>query len=209
MILRTVSLHCLICAITTSELIYKGATQTIHKRYIPFKITYTIHSFQVLYSSPIHHKEKLNPVFFVHFTLLCSMARILALDYGKKRTGIAVTDPLQIIATALDTVDTNELIGYLKKYIALEPVEKILIGYPLNMDDSPTDATPLVEKFIKKFSNVFPALPVVTVDERMTSRMASQAIAGMGLKKKDRERKELIDSVAAVIILQEYLENRG
>ncbi|RYE24892.1 MAG: Holliday junction resolvase RuvX [Sphingobacteriales bacterium] len=135
------------------------------------------------------------------------MARVLALDYGKKRTGIAVTDPIQIIATALDTIDTGELIGYLKKYMATEPVELVLIGYPLNMDDSPTDATPLVEKFIGKFKNVFPTLPIRKVDERMTSRMASQAIAQMGLKKKDRERKELIDAVSAVIMLQEYLEN--
>lgn len=133
------------------------------------------------------------------------MARILALDYGKKRTGIAVSDPLKIIATALDTVDTGELIGYLKKYMATEPVETIIIGYPLNMDGTPTDATPLVEKFIKKFGNVFPDLPVVKSDERMTSKMASREIAGMGLKKKDRERKELIDAVAAVMMLQEYM----
>lgn len=133
------------------------------------------------------------------------MARIIALDYGKKRTGIAVSDPLQIIASALDTVDSGELIGYLKKYIAAEPVEKVIIGYPLNMDDSPTDATPLVEKFIIKFGNVFPQMPVEKVDERMTSKMASQQIALMGLKKKDREKKELIDAVAAVIMLQEYM----
>jgi putative Holliday junction resolvase len=133
------------------------------------------------------------------------LARILALDYGKKRTGIAVSDPLKIIATALDTVDTGELIGYLKKYMATEPVETIIIGYPLNMDGTPTDATPLVEKFIKKFGNVFPDLPVVKSDERMTSKMASREIAGMGLKKKDRERKELIDAVAAVMMLQEYM----
>ncbi len=133
------------------------------------------------------------------------MARIIALDYGKKRTGIAVTDPLKIIASALDTVDSGELIGYLKKYIAREPVEKILIGYPLNMDGSPTDATPLVEKFIIKFSNVFPDMPVEKTDERMTSKMASKAISEMGLKKKDREKKELIDTVSAVMMLQEYL----
>lgn len=137
------------------------------------------------------------------------MGRIVALDYGKKRTGVAATDPLQIIATAVDTVETGELIGWLKKYIAAEPVEMIVIGYPLNFDDTPTDATSLVEKFIGKFKNVFPDMPVVTWDERMTSRMASQAIAEMGLKKKIRERKELVDSIAAVIILREYLESRG
>ena len=136
------------------------------------------------------------------------MARVMALDFGKKRTGIAVTDPLQIIATGLETVDSNELIGYLKKYFAREQVEKVLIGYPLNFDDTATDATPLVEKFIGKFQHVFPNLPIQKVDERMTSRMASQAIAGMGLKKKDRQSKELIDTVSAVIILQEYLESR-
>lgn len=137
------------------------------------------------------------------------MARILALDYGKKRTGIAVTDPLQIIASALDTVDSNELIGYLKKYFLREEVERIVIGYPLNFDDSPTDATPLVEKFIGKFLHVFPSLPVEKWDERMTSKMASQSISQMGLKKKNREEKGLIDQVSAVIILQEYLESRS
>ena len=133
------------------------------------------------------------------------MARIIAIDYGKKRTGIAVTDPLQIIATALDTVDSDELIGYLKKYIQKEPVEKVLVGYPLNMDNTPTHATPLVEKFILKFGNVFPNLPVEKIDERMTSKMASKEISGMGLKKSDREKKELIDAVSAVMMLQEYL----
>lgn len=134
------------------------------------------------------------------------MARILALDYGKKRTGIAVTDPLQIIATALETVATDELIGYLKKYIASEKVEKVVIGYPLNFDDSPTHATPLVDKFISKFSHVFPQLPIVTWDERLTSKMAAQTIAQLGLGKKQRENKALLDSISATIILQEYLE---
>lgn len=137
------------------------------------------------------------------------MARIIALDIGKKRTGVAVSDPLQIIATALDTVDSGELIGYLKKYIQQEPVEKILVGYPLNMDNTPTHATPLVEKFIVKFGNVFPQMPVEKTDERMTSKMASRAISEMGLKKKDRESKELIDSVSAVMMLQEYLSHKS
>ena len=136
------------------------------------------------------------------------MGRIMALDYGKKRTGIAVTDPLKIIASALNTVDTGELIGYLKRYFATEQVERVLIGYPLNLDDSDTDATPLVDKFIPKFQHVFPAIPIEKVDERLSSRMASQAIAGMGLRKKEREKKELIDAVSAVILLQEYLESQ-
>jgi putative Holliday junction resolvase len=137
------------------------------------------------------------------------LARILSIDFGKKRTGLAVSDPLQIIATALGTVDSNELIGYLKKYIAAEPVEKVLVGYPLNFDNSPTDATPLVDKFIVKFGNVFPQMPVEKTDERMTSKIASQAIAGMGLKKKERENKALIDAISAVMMLQEYLAHRN
>ena len=99
------------------------------------------------------------------------MGRIMALDYGKRRTGIAVTDPLKIIASALNTVDTGELIGYLKKYFATEQVERVLIGYPLNLDDSDTDATPLVDKFIPKFQHVFPTIPIEKVDERLSSRM--------------------------------------
>lgn len=137
------------------------------------------------------------------------MARILALDYGKKRTGIAVSDPLKIIARGLETVETRELIGYLKNYMKTEEVEKVIIGYPLNFDDTPTDATPLVDKFIGKFKHVFPDLEIEKKDERLTSKMASQAISGMGLKKKEREKKELIDTVAAVIILQEYLESHS
>lgn len=137
------------------------------------------------------------------------MARIMALDYGKKRTGIAVSDPLQIIARGLETVDTGELIGYLKKYFKEEEVEKVIIGYPLNFDDTPTHATPLVEKFIGKYKHVFPDVEIEKVDERLSSKMASQAIAGMGLKKKDREEKGLIDTVAATILLQDYLEKHA
>ena len=136
------------------------------------------------------------------------MARILALDFGKKRTGIAVTDPLQIIATGLDTVESKDLIWYLKQYFKTEPVELVLIGYPLNFDDTATDATAAVEKFIKNFEKVFPHIPIQKVDERMTSKMASQAISNMGLKKKDREQKSLIDKVSATIILQEYLQSK-
>ena len=135
------------------------------------------------------------------------MARILAIDYGKKRTGIAVSDPLKIIATGLETVDTNELIGYLKKYMKEEPVEKVIIGYPLNFDNTPTDATPLVEKFIGKYKNVFPDLEIEKVDERFSSKMAATAISGMGLKKKVREEKALLDTVAATLMLQDYLES--
>ncbi len=137
------------------------------------------------------------------------MARIIAIDYGKKRTGLAVTDPLKIIATGLETIESGALIPYLKKYFQQEEVELILIGYPLNMDDTPTDATPLVDKCIKDLKRVFPDMPLETIDERMTSKMASDAISGMGLRKKERQKKELIDLVAATMMLQEYLENHA
>ena len=133
------------------------------------------------------------------------MARILSIDYGGKRTGLAVTDPLQIIATGLCTVETPKLMAFLKDYFVKEPVELVLIGMPTNWDDSDTHATPLVKKFIEQFKKQFPSIPVKEVDERYTSKMASQAIAQMGLKKKQRQSKALVDEVAATIILQEYL----
>lgn len=137
------------------------------------------------------------------------MSRILCIDYGGKRTGLAATDPLQIIATSLGMVETKNLLDYLKKYLSAEPVERVLIGYPLNTDGTPTHATPLVEGFIRRFKKEFPALPIEQVDERYSSKWASQAIAGMGLKKKERERKGIIDEVSAVMLLQEWLQNRG
>ncbi len=133
------------------------------------------------------------------------MARILSIDYGLKRTGLAVTDPLQIIATGLTTVGSNELIPYLREYFTREQVEMIIVGEPRNWDDSPTHATPLVEKFVKELQKNFPAIPVTMVDERYTSKMAKDAMLEMGLKKKDRRNKALVDEIAATIMLQEYL----
>jgi putative holliday junction resolvase len=135
------------------------------------------------------------------------MARILAIDYGGKRTGIAVTDPLQIIATGLQTIESAELIPFLKKYFATESVELIIIGLPVNWDDSDTHATPLVKAAIKKLQKEFPAIPLKTVDERYTSKMAKDAMLQMGLKKKDRRDKKLVDEIAATIMLQEYLQS--
>jgi putative Holliday junction resolvase len=133
------------------------------------------------------------------------MARILSIDYGGKRTGIAVTDPLQIIATGLTTIASNELIPYLKKYFASEVVELIIIGMPVNWDESDTHGTPLVKAVIKKLQKEFPDMPLKTVDERYTSKMAKDAMLQMGLKKKDRRNKKLVDEIAATIMLQEYL----
>ena len=136
------------------------------------------------------------------------MPRILAIDYGLKRTGIAVTDPLQIIATGLTTIESPQLIAFLQTYIAKETVEKINIGDPRNLDDSDTHATPLVLKIIEKIKKTFPAIPVETVDERYTSKMAKQAMLDMGMKKKQRRDKAVVDQIAATIILQEYLQAR-
>ncbi len=133
--------------------------------------------------------------------------RILCIDYGGKRTGLAVTDPLKIIATALATIESKNLITYLKEYIAKEPVELILIGMPLNLDDTPTHGTPLVLAAIKQLQKNFPTIPIKTVDERYSSKFASQAMVQMGMKKKDRQVKGNIDQVAATMLLQEYLSN--
>ena len=135
------------------------------------------------------------------------MSRILCIDYGKKRTGIAVTDPLKIIATALTTVETKDIFPFLKKYFQQEDVELVLIGEPKNLDDSDTHATPLVYQFIQKFKKDFPLLKIETVDERYTSKLAVQAMIEMGMKKKNRQVKGNIDQIAAAIMLQEYLKN--
>src|SRR5688572_9277487 len=136
------------------------------------------------------------------------MPRILAIDYGLKRTGIAVTDPLQIIATGLTTVESKQLIPFLKDYFSKEEVEMIIIGEPKNWDDSDTHATPLVEKCIVELKKNFPSLPVKKVDERYISKMAKDAMLEMGLKKKARRDKALVDEIAATIMLQEFLRNK-
>ena len=133
------------------------------------------------------------------------MARILSIDYGLKRTGLAVTDPLQIIATGLTTVESKQLIPFLKDYFAREEVELIIIGEPKNWDDTDTHATPLVEKLIKQLQKNFPNIPVKKVDERYTSKMAKDAMLEMGLKKMQRRNKKLVDEIAATILLQEYM----
>ena len=135
------------------------------------------------------------------------MARILEIDYGGKRTGLAVTDPLQIIATGLATIDSKELIAYLKKYFSTEQVELVIIGLPVNWDESDTHGTPLVKAVIKKIEKQFPQMPLKTVDERYTSKMAKDAMLQMGMKKKDRQVKGNVDIIAATIILQEYLQS--
>lgn len=136
------------------------------------------------------------------------MPRILAIDYGSKRTGLAVTDPLQIIASALETVATHELITYLKKYSEREPLEAFVVGMPKRLDNTPSENAARVEGFIKTLTKNFPDIPVHTHDERFTSSMALQSMIHAGSKKSDRREKGNIDKVSATIILQSFMESR-
>lgn len=135
------------------------------------------------------------------------MSRILAIDFGLKRTGLAVTDPLKIIATALDTVETQNLLNYLKTYITKEPVERLVLGLPRRLNNQDTDMTPHVRKLEATLRSTFPQLPVSLVDERFTSSMAQRAMIEGGMKKKDRRIKGNVDKISAVIILQSWLES--
>ncbi len=133
------------------------------------------------------------------------MGRILAIDYGKKRTGIAVTDELQIIASGLTTVDTKELLPFLIDYTTKERVELFVIGEPKQMNNTPSESEVLIVDFIKKLKKKFPETPVERVDERFTSKMAFQTMIDSGLKKKQRQNKALVDEISATLILQNYL----
>lgn len=136
------------------------------------------------------------------------MARILAIDYGKKRTGIAVTDELQIIASGLTTVATNELLDFLTKYVKDEPVELILVGEPRQMNNEASESEALIRPFLEKLAQLIPEIPIQRVDERFTSKMAFQTMIDSGLKKKQRQNKALVDEISATIILQSYLYNK-
>lgn len=134
--------------------------------------------------------------------------RILAIDYGIKRTGIAVTDEMQIIASGLTTVPSETVIAFLKSYFATEKVERVLIGEPKQMSGQPSESTPVIEAFVQKFTAEFPDMPVERVDERFTSKMAVQTMISSGLKKKQRQNKALVDEIAATIMLQDYLSRK-
>lgn len=137
------------------------------------------------------------------------MARIMAIDYGSKRVGIAVTDPLQIIAGGLTTVHSSELMDFLKGYIEKEEVECIVVGEPKRMDNSPSDSARFIEPFVVHLKRSFPAVKIERMDERFTSKMAFQTMIDSGLKKKDRQNKELVDEISATIILQSYMERKN
>lgn len=136
------------------------------------------------------------------------MSRILSIDYGKKRTGIAVTDPLQLIANGLTTVDTNVLMDFLTEYMAHEKVERIVVGHPRQMDNTDSENMKRIIPFVNRLKKLFPQVPVEMVDERFTSVLAHQAMLAGGLKKRARKNKALVDEISATIILQSYMESR-
>ena len=136
------------------------------------------------------------------------MSRILAIDYGAKRTGLAVTDPLQIIATGLETVRTFLVIDFLKQYLDKEPVEAFVVGMPTRLDSTDTNNTPLVRGFIKQLQKAFPEVPIHPHDERFTTSMALQSMIANGTKKSDRRQKGALDQVSATIILQSFMSQQ-
>jgi len=136
------------------------------------------------------------------------MARILAIDYGLKRTGLAVTDELQIIASGLTTVNTKELLIFLKDYTSKEQIELFLVGEPKQMDNTASESESLILTFLEKLKKLFPTIPVIRVDERFTSKMAFQTMIDSGLKKNQRKNKALIDEISATLILQSYLYSK-
>lgn len=135
------------------------------------------------------------------------MSRILAIDYGRKRTGLAVTDPLRIIATGLTTVPTHTLLNYLESYFQREQVGIVVLGLPKQLDGTPSENASHVKTFAQKFAQKFPNIPLEYYDERFTSVLAQRAILDSGLKRKDRQNKSLVDEISATIILQSYLEH--
>ena len=139
---------------------------------------------------------------------LLFMGRILAIDYGRKRTGIAVTDPLQIIANGLTTVLTAQLMAFLTDYMAKETVDRVIIGLPKQMNNEASDNMANITPFVNRFKKLFPNVPIEYVDERFTSVLAHRAMIDGGLKKKDRQNKALVDEISATIILQSYMENK-
>jgi len=135
------------------------------------------------------------------------MARILAIDYGTKRVGLAVTDPLQLISTGLTTVHSKDVVNYLKEYTKKEAVECFVVGQPKQMNAEDSQIKSQLEEFVKQLIKAFPSIPVKRYDERFTSMLASQALIMSGAKKKDRQNKELVDMTSAIIILQSYMES--
>lgn len=135
------------------------------------------------------------------------MGRIIGIDYGRKRTGIAVTDPLKIIANGLTTVPSHTVIEFLQKYISTESVEKIIVGLPKQLNGEPSESMQYITPFLNRLKKVIPDIPVEMYDERFTSTLAHKAMLDGGMKKKDRQNKEKVDTIAATIILNDYLQS--
>lgn len=160
--------------------------------------TENLDSLTQYFSPPFAKKHVLLHDFF--------MGRIIAIDYGQKRVGFAATDELRICANALETVHVTQAFDFLKNYIEKENVDTIVVGEPRKMDNTPSESTRFIEPFVNRVKKAFPNIPLVRVDERFTSRMAFQTMIDVGLKKKDRQDKALVDKISAVIILQTYLQ---
>ena len=164
---------------------------------------------RVVGSNPISHPDagrgSQEPLFF---ELESDMARIMAIDLGRKRSGIAVTDPLQIIANGLTTVESHKLVDFVLDYLKNEEVEQIVIGEPKDMKNNPSDCSKYIEPLVNRLKKQLPDMKIVRYDERFTSVMAHQTMIDAGLKKSKRQDKELVDTIAATIILQSYMESK-
>ena len=197
----------------------QSAEQGTRSQKVHFTVIFPFH-FNGIISANINVsvKTESEDTFFKQIFLLCLknvfllknvfMPRILAIDFGKKRTGIAVTDELQIIASGLTTVNTSELIPFLKEYVAKEKVELFLVGKPKQMNNSDSESEALILPFLKKLENLFPQIPIKRIDERFTSKMAFQTMIDSGMKKQQRRNKAMVDEISATIILQSYLYSK-
>jgi putative Holliday junction resolvase len=170
---------------------------------------FTIKIFERIYKKDLVLINEIIKIFFLFLKKNKKMSRILAIDFGKKRTGIAVTDEMQIIASGLTTVDTKDLMSFLKKYISKEKVALFLIGKPKQMDNTDSESEALILPFLKKLSQKIPQIPFQRVDERFTSKMAFQTMIDSGVKKNKRKNKALVDEISATIILQSYLYSKN
>ena len=158
----------------------------------------------LFYLSPYNFDLKLFFFIFVGF-----MDRIIGIDYGRKRVGVAVSDPLGIFASPMDTVPAAKIIDYLKKYAETESVTRFVVGYPVNMDNTPSEAAADVDIFLKNMAKAFPSVPMTLEDERFTSVLAHRAMIDGGMKAKDRRDKSSVDKISAAIILQSYLDRNS
>jgi putative Holliday junction resolvase len=167
----------------------------------------------VLRQSNLNHTSKKavdkTAFFFILLQKKITLGRILAIDYGQKRTGLAATDPLQIIANSIGTVPSSEVISFLKNYTVSEKVDAFVVGYPRQMNNTLSESVKYIDPFIASLKKAFPGINVYLMDERFTSKMAVQTMIAGGVKKKDRQNKSLIDSISATIILQSFMEQKG